>query len=114
MPTYEYECLDCKVRFEEFQRMKDPAIRKCPKCGGRVRRIISGGAGLIFKGSGFYATDYKKSEATGSNKKPVMKKTDEKTASGQEKKEEKKTEAGEKKTEGVKTSNEKKQDKADK
>jgi putative FmdB family regulatory protein len=62
MPTYEYECQECGIHFDEFQRMSDPLIRKCPKCGGRVKRIISGGAGLIFKGSGFYATDYKKPE----------------------------------------------------
>jgi putative FmdB family regulatory protein len=111
MPTYEYECQECKIRFEEFQRMSDPPVKKCPKCGGRVRRIISGGAGLIFKGSGFYATDYKKSGTTGSNKKPAMKKTDEKTAAGQEKKEEKKADAGEKKAENVKTSSDKKTEK---
>jgi putative FmdB family regulatory protein len=125
MPTYEYECLDCKVRFEEFQRMSDPPVKKCPKCGGRVRRIISGGAGLIFKGTGFYATDYKKSGTNGTGKKPLLKKTDEKSAPAKDKKEEKKIGGGEKaekgskksedgKMESVKTSSEKKQDKADK
>ncbi len=61
MPTYEYECLDCKYTFEEFQRITDKPLDKCPKCGGRAKRLISGGAGLIFKGSGFYVTDYKRS-----------------------------------------------------
>jgi putative FmdB family regulatory protein len=61
MPTYEYECLQCKHRFEEFQNITDKPLVKCPKCGGKIRRLISGGAGLIFKGSGFYVTDYKRS-----------------------------------------------------
>ncbi len=61
MPTYEYECLDCKHTFEEFQKITDEPLKQCPKCGGKIRRLISGGAGLIFKGSGFYVTDYKRS-----------------------------------------------------
>jgi len=60
MPHYAYECDACQHNFEEFQKMSDPAIEICPKCGKKkVRRIISGGAGVIFKGSGFYSTDYK-------------------------------------------------------
>lgn len=59
MPTYEYECGKCGHHFELFQSMKEPAKKTCPQCKGRVRRLISGGAGLIFKGSGFYATDYR-------------------------------------------------------
>jgi putative FmdB family regulatory protein len=61
MPTYEYECKDCQHRFEEFQKITDKPLAKCPKCGGQLRRLITGGVGLIFKGSGFYVTDYKKS-----------------------------------------------------
>jgi len=57
MPTYEYKCEDCGYKFEKFQSMKDKPIEKCPKCSGRVQRLISGGGGIIFKGSGFYATD---------------------------------------------------------
>ena len=58
MPTYEYKCADYGYTFEKFQSMKDKLVRKCPACGGKVQRLIGGGAGVIFKGSGFYATDY--------------------------------------------------------
>jgi putative FmdB family regulatory protein len=62
MPTYEYECTACGKHLEHFQSMKDAPIRKCPKCGKlRLKRLISGGAGVIFKGSGFYTTDYRSS-----------------------------------------------------
>ncbi|MCQ9207406.1 MAG: zinc ribbon domain-containing protein [Omnitrophica bacterium] len=60
MPTYEYECRDCKEHFEIFQGIKSLPLESCPKCKGRVTRLIGGGSGIIFKGSGFYATDYKK------------------------------------------------------
>ena len=63
MPTYEYKCEDCSYTFEKFQSMKDKPIAKCPKCNGNVQRLISGGAGVIFKGSGFYATDYGRSNS---------------------------------------------------
>ena len=59
MPTYEYECLDCGNQFEAVQSMKDPHLTACPQCGGNVRRKIGRGAGIIFKGSGFYQTDYR-------------------------------------------------------
>jgi putative FmdB family regulatory protein len=67
MPTYEYECTKCKKSFEAFQSMKDDAFKTCPKdkCRmktwgkGKVKRLIGTGAGLIFKGSGFYITDYR-------------------------------------------------------
>ena len=62
MPTYEYECEKCGYRFEKFQRMSDAPVRRCPRCGGKVRRLITGGAGIIFKGSGFYVTDYKRNQ----------------------------------------------------
>ncbi len=61
MPTYSYECEKCGHRFERFQSMKDGALKECPQCGGPVKRLISGSAGIIFKGNGFYKTDYKKS-----------------------------------------------------
>ena len=59
MPTYEYECEKCEHRFEVFQSMKEPPRKRCPKCRGKIRRLMSGGAGMIFKGSGFYATEYR-------------------------------------------------------
>lgn len=60
MPTYGYECDHCGHEFEKFQSMKDQPVRKCPACGkNKVRRIIHGGAGILFKGSGFYQTDYR-------------------------------------------------------
>lgn len=60
MPTYEYECTNCGWRFEVFQKMSDAPKGSCPKCGKVLRRLIGAGAGIIFKGSGFYATDYRK------------------------------------------------------
>lgn len=59
MPTYEYECTICGHQFEEFQKITDKPIKICPKCKGEVRRKISGGAGFLFKGNGFYITDYR-------------------------------------------------------
>jgi putative FmdB family regulatory protein len=64
MPTYEYECRRCEHTFEAFQSMTDKPLRKCPECGGRVRRLIGAGAGVIFKGSGFHATDYRSKSYT--------------------------------------------------
>jgi len=60
MPTYEYKCTKCGKRFEELQSITAAPLKKCPKCGGKPERQMSGGAGLIFKGTGFYETDYKK------------------------------------------------------
>jgi len=60
MPTYEYECKKCGKRFERYQSINARPLRKCPECDGRVRRIIGAGGGVIFKGSGFYETDYKR------------------------------------------------------
>ena len=69
MPTYEYECRSCHHTFEAFQSIKEEALKKCPKCGkSSLRRLFGGGMGIIFKGSGFYTTDYKRSSAvTGGN-----------------------------------------------
>lgn len=60
MPTYEYACDRCKKHFDLLQSIKSDPIKKCPDCGGKVYRLIGGGSGIIFKGSGFYETDYKK------------------------------------------------------
>jgi putative FmdB family regulatory protein len=59
MPTYEYKCRDCAEKFDEFQKITDPPLTRCPLCGGMVDRLISGGSGIMFKGSGFYITDYR-------------------------------------------------------
>jgi putative FmdB family regulatory protein len=58
MPTYEYKCEKCGP-FELFQSIKDDALKSCPKCGSKVERLISANVGFVFKGSGFYQTDYK-------------------------------------------------------
>lgn len=64
MPTYEYVCPKCHYAFEQFQSMKDAPLKKCPQCKKMgLKRLIGGGAGLIFKGSGFYITDYKNKKA---------------------------------------------------
>ena len=59
MPTYDYECQECGHRFERFQNMTDEPLKACPECGGSVHRLLGAGAAVIFKGSGFHATDYR-------------------------------------------------------
>ena len=93
MPTYEYECTKCRKTFDHFQSMKDDALSTCPKekCQmkkwgkGKVTRLLGGGAGLIFKGSGFYITDYRsegyKSAAKSDSSDSGSKKTETKTES---------------------------------
>lgn len=68
MPTYEYACQKCGYQFEEFQAITADPLKECPECGGEVKRLVSAGAGLIFKGSGFYITDYKKNGKGGGSK----------------------------------------------
>lgn len=63
MPTYEYKCLDCGHIFEMFQKMTDEPAKECPECKGKVKRLLGAGAGTIFKGSGFYQTDYKNADS---------------------------------------------------
>lgn len=88
MPTYDYVCKKCKKIFEIFHNVST-SVSKCPECGGRLERLITPNAGLIFKGSGFYQTDYKrKSDGNGSGKEKEMK-TDKKTDNKTEKKTEK-------------------------
>jgi putative FmdB family regulatory protein len=61
MPTYDYKCKRCKHEFDAFQSITSDALTKCPNCGrNALQRLIGPGAGLIFKGKGFYSTDYKK------------------------------------------------------
>jgi putative FmdB family regulatory protein len=60
MPTYGYHCDACEHEFDEFQSMSEPALTKCPKCGKKkLRRLFGTGAAVLFKGSGFYQTDYR-------------------------------------------------------
>ena len=59
MPTYEYECEKCGHQFEKFQSITDEPVKRCPECRCKVKKLIGAGAGLIFKGSGFYETDYR-------------------------------------------------------
>ena len=94
MPTYDYKCTQCGYDFEMFQSMSEDHIRKCPECEGIVRRLVSGGSGLIFKGSGFYLTDYGKG-------KDQKKKAD--GQNGKEKKTTKTDKTKEKKTENKKS-----------
>ena len=66
MPTYEYACPKCGHEFEQFQSMRDEPLKKCPKCKkAGLKRLVGGGAGLIFKGTGFYITDYKNKSGGG-------------------------------------------------
>lgn len=61
MPTYEYLCQKCKHQFDQFQPISAKPLTQCPQCKGKICRVISGGSGVLFKGSGFYATDYRSS-----------------------------------------------------
>ncbi len=81
MPTYDYICNDCKKMYEYFQSMSDAPIKECPECNkNSLRRVISGGTGLIFKGSGYYLTDYKnKKNQSSENKKSNKKKKNNKS-----------------------------------
>ncbi|MCK4908484.1 MAG: zinc ribbon domain-containing protein [Planctomycetes bacterium] len=70
MPTYDYECQKCFHSFEKWQSIKDPLLKKCPKCKrSTLKRLIGAGGGLIFKGSGFYITDYVRKGDNGDGKK---------------------------------------------
>lgn len=73
MPTYEYECRECGHAFERFQGINEDPISMCPECEGKVRRLISSGGGLVFKGPGFYATDYRSGGGAASKSPPDKK-----------------------------------------
>ena len=87
MPTYEYKCQKCGHSFEAFQAITEDPLKKCPVCEGTVKRLISPGLGLIFKGSGFYVTDYKKKEAEKPEKKSSVQKEKSEKQSEEKKKE---------------------------
>ncbi|MEA3500619.1 MAG: FmdB family zinc ribbon protein [Candidatus Marinimicrobia bacterium] len=77
MPNYTYKCTVCNYQFNKIQSFNSEPLKKCPKCNGKLKKIISGGAGVIFKGSGFYVNDYKKRSAPKSeNAKNNVKKSD--------------------------------------
>ena len=69
MPNYDYECKECGTVFKVFQSMSAEPLVECEKCGGNVRRLITGGSGVIFKGSGYYVTDAKNNQSK--NDKPA-------------------------------------------
>lgn len=85
MPTYDYKCENCGHTFETFQSMKDETLKNCPVCGEEtLKRLIGAGAGLIFKGSGFYLTDYKNSsQSSGSSNASASKNTTEKSSASE-------------------------------
>lgn len=80
MPIYEYQCYDCKKKFEKIQRLSEPLISTCPFCGGGVYKCFSVPA-LQFKGNGFYITDYKKRGSQSSNEGSEKKKSEKSTSS---------------------------------
>ncbi|RMG16963.1 MAG: FmdB family transcriptional regulator [Planctomycetota bacterium] len=80
MPTYDYACTECDHRFEHFQSMTSDPLSECPECKGKLRRLIGKGGGLIFKGSGFYETDYKRKGSSPASESKSSKETS--TASG--------------------------------
>ena len=89
MPTYDYICRDCGDRFDHFQSMSSPALKTHPGCkkeNSIVKRIVSGGSGLIFKGSGFYLTDYKNEKKDPKVDKKTNKDSKEKSKPNKEKK----------------------------
>src|SRR5437763_12229788 len=72
MPTYDYECKACGHAFEELQSFSEPALTKCPKCKkNKLERLFGGGGAIIFKGSGFYETDYRRAGETAGKEEPA-------------------------------------------
>lgn len=89
MPTYEYECFGCDKVLEIFQSITAEKLTKCPECGGKMKRLIGTGSGLVFKGTGFYETDFKTKKGTKEDssapKKSDSKKTETKATSSESK-----------------------------
>jgi putative FmdB family regulatory protein len=87
MPTYDYRCDACHHAFDAFQSITEAPLKKCPKCGKRkLRRLIGAGAGIIFKGSGFYETDYKRARTPEKSEKPAEKPAEKKPGKKESKK----------------------------
>ena len=84
MPTYEYECMKCGHIFEVFQSITADPVKVCPKCNGKVKKLISPGIGLIFKGSGFYITDYKNNRNKSKSSQQVKSKSSGKNGGAQD------------------------------
>ena len=78
MPTYTYRCTKCGMEFDSFQKISDSPLENCPSCHGKLKRVITGGSGIIFKGSGFYITDYARKNSTQNPVKSEGKKPDNK------------------------------------
>ena len=96
MPTYDYECDACGHTFELFQSISEPVKRKCPECGkSKLRRLFGTGAAVVFKGSGFYITDYAKKDSVKEKSKEQVK-SNGKSGSSSEKKSEKKSDTSKK------------------
>ncbi len=94
MPTYEYKCENCEHLFEQFQSITAKPLRKCPKCGeNKLNRLIGSGSGIIFKGTGFYQTDYRSEnykKAASGDKKPSRTTTEIKDSAAKDSKKESK------------------------
>ena len=97
MPNYDYECQECGKRFEVFQKMSDDKLTDCPEpdCQGEIRRLLGTGGGIIFKGSGFYQTDYRSSSyEKGAKADKAESKSESKSEPKSDKKSAKKKESG--------------------
>ena len=91
MPTYDYECENCDHAFELFQTISEPLKRKCPECGKlKLKRLIGAGAAVVFKGSGFYQTDYRSENYRKSAKAEKKASSESSKGSGESKKSESK------------------------
>jgi putative FmdB family regulatory protein len=106
MPTYDYECKACGHTFEAFQRITEDPLSTCPKCSGEVRRLVGGGIGVIFKGSGFYVNDSRKSSSGSSSSSSEKKESADSTKSESKDKssESAKPDSGKKESVGPKSS----------
>ena len=82
MPTYEYECQRCGHTFERFQSITEEKLKRCPQCRGKLKRLLGTGAGILFKGSGFYETDYRSSSYEQAAKKETSATTETKSDDG--------------------------------